>query len=74
MKKPSTPKTPGRSRSRRPKTGTYKSILVALTTDERLLIEAAAAQENASVSQFMARQSFRAAKRILSKPARDGKP
>ena len=63
-------KTPsGRSRSRRPKTGNYKSILVALSDEERALIEAAAAKEDVSVSQFMAKRSAQAAKRLLAKPS-----
>lgn len=58
----------GRSRSRRPKTGSYKPILVALTEEERAVIEAAAARENISVSLFMAQRAANAAKRLLAKP------
>jgi uncharacterized protein (DUF1778 family) len=63
----------GRSRSRRPKTGSYKPILVALTDEERAVIEAAAERENISVSLFMAQRSAYAAKRLLAKPPRPPK-
>lgn len=73
MKNRSTGKPGGRSRSRRPKTGSYKPILVALTGEERALIEAAAKRENVSVSQFMAKRSTQAAKRLLAKPSNQAK-
>lgn len=63
----------GRSRSRRPKTGGYKPILVALTEEERAVIEAAAAQEDISISLFMAQRSAHAAKRLLAKSSRHTK-
>jgi uncharacterized protein (DUF1778 family) len=63
----------GRSRSRRPKTGSYKPILVALTEEERAVIEAAAERENISVSLFMAQRSAHAAKRLLAKQPRQPK-
>lgn len=64
----------GRSRSRRPKTGSYKPILVALTQEERAVIEAAAERKNISVSQFMAQQSAKSAKRQLAKLPHQNKP
>jgi uncharacterized protein (DUF1778 family) len=74
MRKRSVPKAAtGRSRSRRPKRGIYKSILVALTPEERREIEEAAAREDISVSQFMAEASVRAARRALSRPATNPK-
>jgi uncharacterized protein (DUF1778 family) len=63
----------GRSRSRRPKSGSYKPILVALTQEERAVIEAAAEREDISVSQFMAQRSASAAKRLLAKSPRQPK-
>ena len=69
MPKRSKQKATGRSRSRRPKTGDYKPILVALRAEERRQIEKAAAYLNVSVSQFMAESSARAARRLLSRLA-----
>jgi uncharacterized protein (DUF1778 family) len=46
---------------------------VALSEEERALIEAAAAKEGVSVSQFMARRSAQAAKRLLAKPPESAK-
>jgi uncharacterized protein (DUF1778 family) len=73
MPKRATQKTTGRSRSRRPKTGDYKSILVALTAEERKHIEKAAAYLNVSVSQYMAETSTRAARRLVSRFASEQK-
>jgi uncharacterized protein (DUF1778 family) len=67
MRKRSTKKVTGRSRSRRPKSGDYKSILVALTAEERRHIEKAAAYLDISVSQYMAETSARAARRLVSR-------
>lgn len=66
-------KVTGRSRSRRPKTGDYKSILIALTAEERREIEKAAALMNVSVSQYMAETSARSARRLLSRFAPERK-
>lgn len=71
MPKRSTKKATGRSRSRRPKTGDYKSILVALTVEERRHIEKAAAYLDISVSQYMAETSARAARRLISRVITD---
>jgi uncharacterized protein (DUF1778 family) len=73
MKSQKTKRPGGRSRTRRPKTGNYKPILVALSDEERAFIEAAAAKEGVSVSQFMARRSAQAAKRLLAKPSDSAK-
>jgi uncharacterized protein (DUF1778 family) len=73
MPKRPTEKATGRSRSRRPQTGDYKSILVALTVEERRNIEKAAAYLNVSVSQYMAETSARSARRLLSRPTANKK-
>jgi len=64
--------TGGRSRMRRPKTGNYKPILVALSDEERASMKRAA-KEGVSISQFMARRSAQAAKRLLAKPSESAK-
>lgn len=69
MPKRAVRKNTGRSRSRRPKTGGYKPILVALTIKERQQIEKAAAHLNISVSQYMAESSARSARRLISRLA-----
>jgi uncharacterized protein (DUF1778 family) len=74
MPRRSTQKATGRSRSRRPKTGDYKSILVALTAEERHHIEKAAAHLDISVSQYMAETSARAARRLVSRLTSVPKP
>src|SRR5207302_9163120 len=73
MPKSSVPKITGRSRSRRPKTGGYKPILIALTPEERRQIEKATAYLDVSVSQFMAETSVRSARRLLSRHAPERK-
>ena len=73
MPRSSVPKITGRSRSRRPKTGGYKPILIALTREERRQIEKATAYLDVSVSQFMAETSVRSARRLLSRHAPERK-
>lgn len=52
---------------RRPKSGPGKQILVYFTSEERTIIDAAAATERRSISSFIANVAISAAEEILSK-------
>lgn len=69
MKKPKRKMSPGVSRSRRPKTGNNKGMLILLDEDEKMSIERAAAKEGVSMSRFIVERALNAAKRILSQSA-----
>lgn len=66
MKRAKRKMSPGVSRSRRPKTGNNKGMLILLNQDEKMNIEKAAAKEGVSMSRFIVERALNAAKRVLS--------
>jgi uncharacterized protein (DUF1778 family) len=66
MKRAKRKMSPGVSRSRRPKTGNNKGMLILLNEDEKMNIEKAAAKEGVSMSRFVVERALNAAKRVLS--------
>ncbi|MFZ0797813.1 MAG: DUF1778 domain-containing protein [Terriglobales bacterium] len=69
MKRPKRKMSPGVSRSRRPKTGNNKGMLILLNEEEKMSIERAAAREGISMSRFIVERALNAAKRVLSRTA-----
>ena len=66
MKKKQLKRLPGGSRSRRPRTGKNRGMLILLSEDEKLSIEQAAAKTGISMSRFIVERALRAAQRVLS--------
>lgn len=66
MKKKQPKRLPGGSRSRRPRTGKNRGMLILLSEDEKLSIEQAAAKSGISMSRFIVERALRAAQRVLS--------
>jgi hypothetical protein len=74
MKKQKTkPFSKGRTRARRPKgsqkSGGKKGFLIALSEEEKMEIERAAARTGVSISRFIVELALRHARQILSKSA-----
>jgi hypothetical protein len=60
---------PGGSRSRRPKTGKNRRMLILLKEAEKMRIEKAAAKKGVSLSRFIVERALRRAERVLSRSA-----
>ena len=69
MKRPKRKMSPGVSRSRRPKTGNNRGMLILLNEDEKMSIERAAAKEGVSMSRYIVERALNAAKRVLTESA-----
>jgi uncharacterized protein (DUF1778 family) len=66
MKKKQHNRLPGGSRSRRPRTGKNRGMLILLSEEEKLSIEQAAAKKGISMNRFIVERALRAAQRVLS--------
>jgi Protein of unknown function (DUF1778) len=60
---------PAVSRTRRPKTGNNKGMLILLNEEEKTNIEKAAAKEGVGMSRFIVERALNAARRVLSQTA-----
>lgn len=68
-KKKSKAQSQGRARARRPKSGNNKGFLIALSVEEKLDLEKAAAIKGVSLSRFIVEKALQEARNILSKSA-----
>ena len=69
MKEPKRKRLPGGTRSRRPKTGKNRGMLILLSEAEKMRIEKAAAKKGVSLNRFIVERAMRRAERILSRSA-----
>jgi len=69
MKELKRKRLPGGSRSRRPKTGKNRGMLILLDDAEKMRIEKAAAKKGVSLSRFIVERALRRAERVLSRSA-----
>ena len=68
-KKKNKPMLEGRTRARRPKSGQNKGFLIAMSAEEKLNLEKAAAIKGVSLNRFIVEKALQEARSILSKPA-----
>ena len=59
-------KASGWTRARRPKTGSYKKLLVVLSDKEKVEMDCAAKKAGLSLSRFILERALKAARRVLS--------